>query len=389
MISPANHLDLDIDRAARLADAQRVVVKVGSNVLTWEGGLNLEVVAAISRQICTLIDGGREVVVVSSGAMAAGLKKMGFPARPDTIPERQAVAAVGQAGLILEYELAFGRYGRRVAQVLLTGAGLHSRKRYLNARNTVNQLLEWGVAPIINENDTVSVEEIKFGDNDNLSAMIALMVGADLLINLTDIDGLYDRDPRSHPDARLIPLVTTIGREVEHCATGIPGSLGTGGMLTKIKAARKVNTAGIPMVIAGGRVPDALPRLLDGETLGTFFAPKKEKMANRKSWIGFSVRPKGGLRIDAGAVRALVERGKSLLPIGITGVEGDFRVGAPVEIRNPDGEVVAVGLVNYGAADIRKIQGLRSDGIREKLGDRPYDEVIHRDNLTIVLPVPV
>lgn len=389
MISPSPHSDLDIDRAARLSDAHRVVVKVGSNVLTWEGGLNLEVVAAISRQICTLIDGGREVVLVSSGAMAAGLKKMGFPARPDTIPERQAVAAVGQAGLILEYELAFGRYGRRVAQVLLTGDGLHSRKRYLNARNTINQLLEWGVVPIINENDTVSVEEIKFGDNDNLSAMIALMLGADLLINLTDIDGLYDCDPRSHPEARLIPLVTTIGREVETCATGIPGSLGTGGMLTKIKAARKVNTAGIPMVIAGGRAPDVLPRLLEGETLGTFFAPKKEKMANRKSWIGFSVRPSGGLRIDAGAVHALVERGKSLLPIGITGVEGDFRVGAPVEIRNPEGEVVAVGLANYGSADIRKIQGLRSDGIREQLGDRPYDEVVHRDNLTIVLPVPV
>jgi len=389
MTTSSANPELDIDRTARVADARRLVVKVGSNVLTWEGGLNLEVVAALGRQICTLMDAGREVILVSSGAMAAGLKKMNFAARPDTIPERQAVSAVGQAGLILEYELAFGRYGRRVAQVLLTGDGLHSRKRYLNARNTLNQLLEWGVAPIINENDTVSVEEIKFGDNDNLSAMIALMAGADLLINLTDIDGLYDRDPRSHSEARLIPLVTTIGREVENCASGIVGSLGTGGMLTKIKAARKVNTAGIPMIIAGGRVPDVLRRLLEGEKLGTFFAPKKERMANRKSWIGFSVRPRGGLRIDPGAVRALVERGKSLLPIGITAVEGDFRVGAPVEILNPDGEVVGVGLVNYGAADIRKIQGLRSDGIREKLGDRPYDEVVHRDNLTIVLPVPV
>lgn len=384
MTTRSTFADLDAERTARVARAHRVVVKVGSNVLTWEGGLNLEVVAAISRQICLLMDEGREVVLVSSGAMAAGLRKMEFSGRPDTIPERQAVAAVGQAGLILEYELAFGRYGRRVAQVLLTGDGLHSRKRYLNARNTLNQLLEWGVVPIINENDTVSVEEIKFGDNDNLSAMIALMLNADLLVNLTDIDGLYDRDPRAFPDARLIPEIRTIGREVEACATGIPGSLGTGGMLTKIKAARKVNTAGIPMMIAGGRVPDVLLRLFSGESMGTFFAPKKEKMANRKRWIGFSVRPRGAVRIDAGAVRALLERGKSLLPIGITGVEGEFRIGAPVEIRNGENAVIGVGLVNYGAADIRKILGLRSDEIRRTLGDRPYDEVIHRDNMTII-----
>lgn len=383
MTTRSTHPELDLDRTACVAQAQRVVVKVGSNVLTWEGGLNLEVVAAISRQICLLLDQGREVVLVSSGAMAAGLKKMEFAERPDTIPARQAVAAVGQAGLILEYELAFGRYGRRVAQVLLTGDGLHSRKRYLNARNTLNQLLEWGVVPIINENDTVSVEEIKFGDNDNLSAMIALMLNADLLINLTDIDGLYDRDPRAFPDARLLPEIRTIGREVEACATGIPGSLGTGGMLTKIKAARKVNTAGIPMMIAGGRVPDVLLRLFSGESMGTFFAPKKEKMGNRKRWIGFSVRPRGAVRIDGGAVRALVDRGKSLLPIGVTGVEGEFRIGAPVEIRNGQNAVIGVGLVNYSAADIRKIQGLRSDEIRGTLGGRPYDEVIHRDNMTI------
>lgn len=375
----------DSDRAGRIAKARRVVVKVGSNVLTREGGLDLEVVSSISRQICDLIGEGREALLVSSGAMAAGLRKMGFSRRPDSMPERQAVAAVGQAGLILEYELAFGRYGRKVAQVLLTGDGLHSRKRYLNARNTLHQLLEWGVVPVINENDTVSVEEIKFGDNDNLSAMIALMLDADALVNLTDIDGLYDRDPRVFPDARLIPEIATIGREVESCATGIPGALGTGGMLTKIKAARKANTAGIPMVIAGGRVPDVLSRLFAGETLGTYFAPQKEKMANRKCWIGFSVRPRGALRIDAGAVRALVDRGKSLLPIGIVGVEGDFRIGAPVEIRNGDGETLGVGLVNYGASEIRIIQGLRSDEIRERLGEKPYDEVIHRDNMTITV----
>ncbi len=371
------------DRTACFGSATRIVVKVGSNVLTRDNGLNLAVVHSLSRQICLLIDRGLEIVLVSSGAMAAGLKKIGLTRRPDAIPMRQAVAAVGQAGLIHEYEKAFDQFGKKVAQVLLTGDGLNSRKRYLNARNTLHTLLSWHIVPIINENDTVSVEEIKFGDNDNLSAVITLLMDADILINLTDIDGLYTRDPRTCPDAELIPEVATIRRDIERVASDIPGALGTGGMLSKIRAARKVNTAGIPMIIARGTRPDILLELVDGEPLGTFFVPRKQKMNSRKCWIGFTVKPKGFLRIDDGAVRAILEGGKSLLPIGIVAVEGDFGVGSPVEFKNGAGQVLGTGLVNYGSADIRKIMGVRSAEIRNVLGEKPYDEVIHRDNLTI------
>ncbi|QTA79859.1 Glutamate 5-kinase [Desulfonema limicola] len=363
--------------------AKRVVVKIGSNVLTKDNGLNLEVVSSISRQICQLIDSGLELVFVSSGAMAAGLKKIGLPRRPDEIPKRQAVAAVGQAGLIMEYEKAFEQYGKKVAQILLTGDGLHQRKRYLNARNTLNTLLDWKIVPVINENDTVSVEEIKFGDNDNLSAMIALLMDADLLINLTDIDGLYNKDPRKNQDAELISFVSSIRKDIEKFASDIPGTLGTGGMLTKIKAARKVNTAGIPMIIAKGSKKDILLRLFAGEEHGTFFVPKKQKMANRKCWIGFTVKPKGMISIDDGAARAILNNGKSLLPIGITNVEGEFGIGSPVEFKNGTGDVLGTGLVNYNSAEIRKIMGLKTSEIKECLGEKPYDEVIHRDNLSI------
>ncbi|MEE4355182.1 MAG: glutamate 5-kinase [Desulfococcaceae bacterium] len=370
-------------RKNTIASARRAVVKVGSNVLTRDSGLNLEAVHSISRQICTLIDAGREIVLVSSGAMAAGLRKLGLSKRPDEIPKRQAIAAVGQAGLMMEYEKAFEQYGKQVAQILLTGDGLRQRKRYLNARNTLHTLMAWKIVPVINENDTVSVEEIKFGDNDNLSAMIALLLDADILINLTDIDGLYNKDPRRYPDAELIPFVDTIHRDIESYASAIPGALGTGGMLSKIRAARKVNTAGIPMMIACGSKTDILFRIFDGEEHGSFFIPKKQKMTNRKCWIGFSLKPGGRLRIDDGAARAILEKGKSLLPIGITAVEGEFGIGAPVEFQNGGSDVLGVGLVNYSAADIRKIMGLRSDQIQKRLGEKPYDEVIHRDNLSI------
>lgn len=371
------------DRKTLFDGVKRAVVKVGSNVLTLDNGLNLKVLAAISRQICRLIDDGVEILLVSSGAMAAGVRKLNLDRRPDEIPKRQAVSAVGQAGLIRQYEKAFARYGRQVAQVLLTGDGLSSRLRYLNARNTLHTLLSWGVVPIINENDTVSVEEIKFGDNDNLAAMIGLLMDADILINLTDIDGLYDKDPRTFADAQLIPEVPTIRKSIEKAAGDIPGALGTGGMLSKIRAARKVTAAGIPMIIARGNKPDIIFKLFAGETLGTFFTPKAEKLANRKRWIGFTLKPKGTLSIDQGAVMAIMERGKSLLPSGILDVEGDFGVGAPVEFKNGNNDVLGAGLVNYSSADIRKIMGLKTSRIQQVLGHKPYDEVIHRDNLTI------
>jgi glutamate 5-kinase len=363
--------------------ARRVVIKVGSNVLTRENGLNVTAIRSISRQICHLIDKGLEVILVSSGSMASGLTKVGLSKRPDEIPKRQAVAAVGQAGLIMAYEKAFDRYHRKVAQILLTGDDLSNRTRYLNARNTLHTLISWGVVPIINENDTVMVEEIKFGDNDTLAAMITLQMDADILINLTDIEGLFTRDPRTAPDAELIPVVSTINKDLEKLASDIPGALGTGGMLSKVRAASKVTAAGIPMVIARGEKPDILKKLFAGEDHGTFFVPKKERLASRKCWIGYTIKPKGAIRIDAGAASAILHRGKSLLPSGIVGVDGEFDVGAPVEFKTDDNEPLGVGLVNYSSGDIRKIKGLKSNQIKKRLGQKTYDEVIHRDNLTV------
>jgi glutamate 5-kinase len=362
---------------------KRLVVKVGSNVLTAPRGLNLRAMRGIALQICGLMDQGLDVILVSSGAMASGVKKIGLDRRPDELPRRQAVAAVGQAGLIMEYERVFERHGRKVAQILLTSEDLSSRKRYLNARNTLNTLLEWKIVPIINENDTVSVEEIKLGDNDNLAAMITLLMDADLLVVLSDIDGLYSKDPRTHTDAELIPMVTAISRSTESAAGRIPGPLGTGGMMSKINAARKVTSAGVPMVVAKGDKPDILARLLAGEAHGTYFVPRREKLTRRKCWIAFSLRPKGSLAIDAGAVAALTTRGKSLLASGIVGVKGEFSVGTPVELQTSGGDTIGVGLVNYNATDIRRIMGLKSQHIRQVLGHQPYDEVIHRDNLVI------
>ena len=370
-------------RASIFYSARRVVVKVGSNVLTEDHGLNLKAIRSISRQICRLIDGGIEIILISSGAMASGIRKVGLDKRPDEIPKRQAIAAVGQAGLIMEYEKAFARYHKKVAQILLTGDDLNNRKRYLNARNTLCMLLSWQVVPIINENDTVMIEEIQFGDNDNLAAMITLLMDADILVNLTDIDGLYTKDPRTSSDADFIPMVSTIGEDIKKIAGDIPGALGTGGMLSKINAAKKVTAAGIPMVIANGGRPDVLKKLFSGKDVGTFFTPKKKKLKSRKCWIAFTLKPKGVIRIDDGAAEAILNRGKSLLPSGIVGVEGEFGVGAPVEFRNTDDETLGTGLVNYSSTDILKIMGLKSSQIKNRLGHKPYDDVIHRDNLAV------
>ncbi len=363
--------------------ARRIVVKVGSGVLTADSGLNLSVIEALSRQINQLTTEGREVLLVSSGAMASGMKKIGLSRRPDEIPKRQAIAAVGQSGLMMAYEQAFAEYDRKVAQVLLTGEDLNNRIRYLNARNTLHTLLAWKIIPIINENDTVAVAEIKFGDNDNLSAMIALLMDADILINLTDIGGLYSADPGKDLEARLIPEVSRITKAVEKLAGAIPGVLGTGGMLTKIKAARKVTGAGVPMVIAPGLQEDVLRKLFSGEDIGTFFFPAGMRLSRRKCWIGYTLKPRGVIVVDDGAAAAILKKGKSLLPGGITDVSGDFGVGAPVELRDDRGASLAVGLVNYSAVDIRRIMGCNTDAIHDRLGHKSYDEVIHRNNLTV------
>ncbi|MBU4002405.1 MAG: glutamate 5-kinase [Proteobacteria bacterium] len=376
-------IPMDRMRRDTFSKVKRVVIKVGSNVLTQDNGLNLGTIKSISGQISGLINLGVEVILVTSGAMASGLKKMGLPQRPEQIPQRQAAAAVGQAGLILAYEKAFSKHDKKVAQILLTSDDLSNRNRYLNARNTLNVLLSWKVVPIINENDTVKVEEIKFGDNDNLSAMIALLLDAHALINLTDIDGLYTHDPQVHENAKLLPLISTITKDIEDMAGGIPGALGTGGMRSKIKAARKLTLAGIPMVIANGKRKNVLADIFSGLETGTFFVPKKEKLASRKCWIGFSSKPRGTVVVDEGAKKAMVKRGKSLLPSGIVGVEGDFPVGSPVSVKAENGELLGIGLVNYSARDIKDIMGLKTAAICERLGAKSYDEVIHRNNLSL------
>lgn len=366
-----------------LKRAKRVVVKLGSNVITAENGLNLVVIDAITSQISRLMEKGIEVILVSSGAMAAGVRKMGMAGRPTEIPLRQAVSAIGQTELMNEYEKDFGRYGRKVAQILLTGEDLNDRTRYLNARNCLHTLINWKVVPVINENDTIMVEEIKLGDNDNLAAMITLLLDADFLFILTDIDGLYDKDPRRHDDARLISTVSRYEQKIEDYASHIPGTLGTGGMLSKIKAAQKVTSAGIPMIVARGDQPDILTDLFNGKRFGTYFVAGKEKMASRKCWIAHTLTPKGSIIIDDGAVRAVAENGKSLLPIGVVAVEGEFEQGAAVNFKTTDHQIIGTGLVNYRSLDIQLIKGLKTFQIEACLGARHYDEIIHRDNLVL------
>ncbi|MDA8135236.1 MAG: glutamate 5-kinase [Desulfobacteraceae bacterium] len=366
-----------------LNHARRIVVKLGSNVITAKNGLDLEVIDRISGQISTLMDRGLEVILVSSGAQAAGLRKMGMTVRPSEMPKRQAIAAMGQSGLMMAYENSFARRDKKVAQILLTAEDLNNRKRYLNARNTLNTLMEWKVVPVINENDTIMVEEIKLGDNDNLAAMIALLMDADFLFILTDIEGLYDKDPRRFPEARLISEVTSFKKEIEAYAGDIPGTLGTGGMLSKIKAAKKVTSAGIPMIVARGNVENVLLGLFEGRPQGTYFVPKTKKLARRKCWIAHTLAPKGSLIIDDGAVRAVRENGKSLLPIGVVKVEGEFEEGAPVAFKTAGNEIIGIGLVNYRSSDVELIKGLKTFQIEACLGSKHYDEIIHRNNMVL------
>jgi glutamate 5-kinase len=362
----------------------RIVVKVGSGVLTRKNSLNIDIIASLSDQICRLCDRGIQVILVSSGAMAAGVTKLGLSKRPSDIPRRQAVSAIGQADLIREWEKAVEKCGRKVAQLLLTRGDLCDRVRYLNARNTINTLLNWQVLPIINENDTVAVKSLQFGDNDNLGAMITLLMDADLMINLTDIGGLFDKDPRVHEDAQLIRVVDDPGQQIEDMAGTIAGPLGTGGMRTKITAARKLTTAGIPKIIACGFTPDILLSIFENTYDGTYFVPKTEKLNSRKKWIGLTLQAKGRITIDAGAKDAVVRQQKSLLPSGIVRVDDYFDVGDPVEFMDEDKQLLGMGLVNYNATDVLKIMGCQTSQIKDRLGYRPYDEVIHRDNLVII-----
>ena len=366
-----------------LKNVKRVVVKVGSGVLTRKDGLNRAVINDLSDDICHLKKKGVEVILVSSGAIASGLKKIGLSRRPESISHQQAVAAVGQSSLMMTYEKAFGRHKQKVAQILITRDDLNHRGRYLNARNTLFTLLAWKIVPIINENDTVVVDEIKFGDNDNLSAMVTNLSGSQLLINLTDIDGLFEKDPHRHKDAKMIRVVEKVNRAVMRHAGAIPGFLGTGGMASKVRAARKVAMGGVPTIIANGLRKGILKDIFLGRERGTLFLPQDAALCSRKHWIAFAKSPKGEIVIDEGAEKALMNLGKSLLPSGIKEVRGHFSLGDSVVLLNQMGNELAAGMVNYPSGDIKKIMGCKSSDIEERLGYKHDDEVIHRDNLVI------
>jgi glutamate 5-kinase len=364
----------------------RIVVKLGTSTLTdGTPHLSAPLLIELARQAGRLLADRHELVLVSSGAIAAGRERLGFPQLPRDIPAKQMLAAVGQPRLMAQYEQVFGLYGLTVAQILLTRTDLSSRASYLNARNTLVALLEARILPIVNENDTVAVEEIKLGDNDNLSALVASLIDADLLVLLTDVDGLYTDDPAVNARARKLDTVEAVTEDITRLARDRADRISVGGMATKLQAARKAAAAGVPMIIASGREPGVLRRIVDGEPVGTYFAPKAARLGARKRWIAFAVPPQGSLTVDAGALDALTQRGKSLLPSGIVEVRGDFASGEVVALRGgTGGEEFARGVVNFDAAEVRKIRGAKTQEIEQRLGYKSFDEVIHRDNLVIL-----
>ena len=370
-------------RLETLSAVKKILIKVGSAVLTGADGLDLKIIEALVQEMCDLTRRGFSIVLVTSGAIASGKHRLNITGRLKSIPEKQAAAAVGQGRLMRIYSKAFEKNNLYVAQILLTMSDLTDRQRYLNIRNTLSTLMEWHVTPILNENDSVAVDEIKFGDNDNLAAMIANIVEADLFINLTATDGLYDCNPAQCKKAKLIPLVCEFTDAVEAAATEETTSVGTGGMKSKIAAAKKVTSIGIPCIIAPGKKRKVLSDIMAGREIGTLFLPQNEKLASRKYWIAFTLRPRGRLILDDGARKALLEKGKSLLPSGITAVEGEFDQGDPVACVDRDGTLLAKGLVNYSSGDVRRIIGLKTSQIFSVLGHKDYDEVIHRDNLVV------
>jgi glutamate 5-kinase len=371
-------------KAQILSHTRRVVVKVGSSILSGVDGINRERVAHLAGELARLHAAGKEVVLVTSGAVASGMSRLGMKERPKTIPAKQAVAAVGQIALMALYEGYFSTHEIRVAQVLLTHDDLANRRRYLNAKHTMLTLLEAKVISIVNENDTVAVEEIQFGDNDNLSALVAVLIEADLLIILSDVEGLHDRDPRLHRDAQLIPLVKNSMEGLVYNA-GEAGPLGRGGMASKLQAAYKAALSGIPTIITDGRQAKSLASVFDPFTeAGTLFLPLADRLASRKHWIAYALKPAGGLVVDAGARAAICERGSSLLPPGVRTVRGVFSEGECVACLDPDGQEFARGLVNYSSTDLERIKGARTSEIEKILGYKVSDEVIHRDDLAVL-----
>ena len=368
-------------RKKTMSRVKRAVVKIGTEVISAaDGRLDYARIADLTRQVHFLRERGLEVVLVSSGAIGGGMGALNMSVRPRRISELQAAAAVGQGLLISAYETGFSRHGYHAAQILLTRDDFDHRQRYLNAANTMRALLALGCVPVVNENDTVGVEEIRFGDNDVLSALVALLIHADLLIILSIVAGLY-RDPARGEG--VVSVVQNVDGDIRRLASGAKSRRGTGGMRAKLEAIRVATAAGVPVVLAAGREPDVLPRLLSGEPLGTLFLPQARAMRSRKCWLGYGRRPRGGIVVDEGARRALTEGGKSLLPGGIVGVCGNFVAGDLVSVLDSEGHEFARGLVNYSAADLERIKGLRTDAAARVIGGGPA-EVIHRDNLALL-----
>jgi len=367
------------DAKARQAmgQAKRIVVKVGTNAICYaDGGVNRRSVSRLAEQIDKIRQRRIAVTLVASGAIGTGVGELGLSGRPKSMPKLQAAAAVGQGQLMRTFHDIFAKRGMKVAQVLLTRDDVEDRTRYLNIRNTLSALDDWGVVGIVNENDTIAVDEIRFGENDILAAMVANMLAADLLVFLTSVDGVMK-------DGQVIDVITNVDRQVLSLVTPDRSSLGVGGMTSKLEAAGMVTRAGEVAVIANYDEPNVLARLLDGEKIGTIFLPAKRKMTQRRRWIGQASRTAGKVVIDDGAVNALTKRGKSLLPSGVSAVSGSFAKGAVVAVLDSTGRQIARGLVNYSAQQLAKIKGLRTNQIAKALGDKPYDEVIHRNNMTM------
>ena len=368
-----------------LRRARRVVVKIGSQILSSEGGIEEARLRGLGGELAELHDRKKEIVVVSSGAVAAGMTRLGRKEKPKTIPEKQALAAVGQIKLMALYERLFSKFDKSVAQVLLTHEDLANRQRYINAKHTFQVLLESSIIPIVNENDTVAVEEMKFGDNDHLSALVATLLEADLLVILSDVEGVYDKDPRAHADARLISLISEAKGLSQTIAGNSLSTVGTGGIVTKLGAAEKAALAGIPTVIASGMQSGVLGRIFaEEESCGTLILAEANRLTSRKHWIAYNLKTAGEIVVDQGAHDAVVQKGKSLLPSGLKEVRGAFGVGECVSCVDLEGREFARGLVNYSAQELNQIKGLHTSGIEKVLGYKAYDEVIHRDDLVVL-----
>ena len=374
----------DAVRQEILVQARTVVIKVGTNVLTSEDGrLDPARLQSLADQIHRIRGQGRQVALVSSGAIGAGMGRLALPKRPTDLRQLQAVAAVGQSFLMRAYQECLEKHNVHAAQILLTAGDFDSRARYLNVRNTILTCFEWGVLPIINENDTVSVAEIKFGDNDHLAAMVANLLRAPLLVLLTNVDGLYDGNP-GDPGSKKVDLVESIDSSVMGLAHASKSVLGTGGMRSKLRAARLATAAGESVIMANGARSGILDDIFSGEPVGTLFLGHGSAIPAWKRWLGYTARPKGKLIVDAGACQAVKTKGKSLLPIGVVRVQGEFDKGDVIALLDLDGQEFARGLTNYASGDAGKILGLRTDQIGEALGSAPYEEIVHRDNLVVI-----